>query len=139
MPPQPTEPHRYVLDGYSLLAFLEGGPGAQRLREIMEHGKGQRAVVASSVVNIAEALSVIEKERGVVNAQATLARLWDLPLQRHDAGEGLALGAARMRAQRDVPYADCYALALARRMGATLVTGNPALRKAGDLVDIEWL
>lgn len=139
MPPQQTEPRRYVLDGYALLAFLEGGQGALCLRDLMEQGKGQRALVATSVVNVAEALSVIEKERGVVSAQATLARLWDLPLQRHDAGEALALGAARMRAQRDVPYADCYALALARQMGATLVTGNPALRRAGDLVNIEWL
>lgn len=130
---------RYVLDGYSLLTFLEGGRGADRVRELMEMGKAHKAQIATSVVNVGEVLSIVERERGLPSAQAVLARLWDLPVQRHEAGEPLALAAARLHTQQDMTYSDCFALALARQMGATLVTGNSALEKADDMVEMEWL
>lgn len=132
-------PQRYVLDAYALLSYLEDGPGSIRLRELMDQGRNHEVVLATSVVNIGEAMSVVERAKGLHNAQTALARLWDLPMRRYEAGEELSLLAAHYRSLRPVAYSDCYALALARKMGATLLTGNTALKPAGDLVNIEWL
>lgn len=134
-----TEGPRYVLDAYSLLAYLEGSRGAERVRELLDQGKKHQVSIATSVVNISEALSVIERERGLTNAQRVLARFWELPIVRYEADENLALAAARCRAERFVSFCDCFAVGLAQLLGATLVTGNPDVRWAGDLVELEWL
>lgn len=134
-----TQPGRYVLDAYALLSYLDGGPGAERVRDLMEQGQSHEVVLATPVIHVGEAVSVVERARGLHRAQAALARLWDLPLRRHEADEGLTLLAAHYRSLLPVPYVDCFAVALARRLNGTLVTGNPALRPAADLVDVEWL
>lgn len=139
MGPLIADAPKYVLDCYALLAYLEGGPGAERVRELMERARKQQAGLAAPVLAMAEAVAVVERERGLTCAQMTLGRLWDLPISRHEAGEGLALAAARLRARWAVPLSDCVAVALAQQLGATLVTGNRVLEPVGDVVAIEWL
>lgn len=134
-----AEPRRYVLDTYALLSFLDDGPGAERVRDLLDQGRSHEVILAASVVNLGEAVSVVERARGVHNAQTILARLWDLPVRRYDADEGLSLSAAHFRSLRPVSYPDCFAVALARKLGGTLVTGNPALQPVADLVNVEWL
>ncbi len=133
------EENRFVLDCYAILSFLEGGPGADRIRELMEMGKIQKASIATTVVNIGEALALVERERGLTSAQTALARIWDLPIQLHEVGEGLALSAARLQAQGNLPGGDSFALALARNLNATLLTGNPVYERAENLAAVEWL
>lgn len=130
---------RYVLDAYSLLAYLEGGRGAERVRELLEQGRKHQVSIATSVVNVSEALSVIERDRGLTSAQRALARFWELPIVRYEADEGLALAAARCHAERCISFCDCFAVGLAQLLSATLVTGNPDLREAADLIGLEWL
>ncbi len=139
MGPLIADAPRYVLDGYALLAYLEGAAGASRVRELVEKAKGQQVGLAASVVSVGEALAVVERERGMTSAQMTLGRIWDLPIVRYDVGEGLTLAAARLRARWAIPFGDCIAVALAQQLGATLVTGNRSLEPAADGVALEWL
>lgn len=134
-----AEQKRYVLDAYALLSYLDDGPGAERLRELMDQGRSHEVVLATSMINLGEALSVVERVRGLHNAQTALARLSDLPVRRYDASEDLTLLAAHYNSLRPVPYSDCFAIALARKLNGTLVTGNTAMQPAADLVKIEWL
>ncbi|MBI2851007.1 MAG: hypothetical protein HYX80_08225 [Chloroflexi bacterium] len=48
---------------------------------------------------------------------------------------------AHIRAQWPIAYADCFAAALAKLKGATIVTGDPEFKhlEAASVVSIAWL
>lgn len=140
MGPVLAEPERYVLDGFALLAYFDGGPGAERVRELVELARGQQAALAVSVATVGEVIAVVERERGLPSAQTTLGRIWDLPIARQEVSEGLALAGARLASRWPLAYTDCLTLALTGQLGARLVTGNPAFRPLeGRVAEIEWL
>ncbi len=47
--------------------------------------------------------------------------------------------AAKLKSGRRISYADAFAVTLAVREGATLVTGDPELRGMQDILRVEWL
>lgn len=49
------------------------------------------------------------------------------------------IAATRLKATRRISYADGFAAALAAREGASLVTGDPELRRMTDVLTVEWL
>jgi ribonuclease VapC len=56
-----------------------------------------------------------------------------------DADREIALGAAEIKAGHALSFAGCFAVALARRLGAAVVTGDPEFEKVGELAPIFWL
>jgi predicted nucleic acid-binding protein len=50
-----------------------------------------------------------------------------------------ALLEERQEGQYDLSYADCFAVATAIKEKATVVTGDPEVRKVEGLVGIDWL
>jgi ribonuclease VapC len=53
--------------------------------------------------------------------------------------EALALGAAKIKADFPMAFADAIAVAIAQREGATIVTGDREFAKVEHLVTIDWL
>jgi ribonuclease VapC len=49
--------------------------------------------------------------------------------------------AVRLKATYPLSYADCFAAALAQRLGATVVTGDPEFHPLEDdgLIAVDWL
>jgi predicted nucleic acid-binding protein len=128
-----------VLDSFALLAFFRGEPGAQRvagLLEAAEHGEPQ---LAMSVVNLAEVIYRTERERGLQRAQEALAKVLEYPIELFDVDLELALAAAHIKASHSVALADCFAAALAQRLGAAVLTGDPDFQRLEGAVAVEWL
>ena len=51
----------------------------------------------------------------------------------------LAQAAAQFKARQHLGYMDCFAAALAQRIDAPVVTGDPGFRRVEAFVNIEWL
>lgn len=51
----------------------------------------------------------------------------------------LVLAAARIKARHPLSFADCFAVALAQREQAWVVTGDPEFKSVTQMVTIEWL
>jgi len=62
-----------------------------------------------------------------------------LPLQFYPCDQVLALEAAKIKADYPMAYADAFAVAVALREHAAVVTGNPEFRQVEHLVTIDWL
>jgi len=90
-----------------------------------------------SVVNLGEVYYRAMQQR----ADAVRALEWvdKSSIEIVDASRTLTLAAARLKARFRMSYADCFAAALAQRLGATVVTGDPEFREVEHLIDIEWL
>lgn len=136
--PNGLESARYVLDAFALMAFIHAEPGAERVRELLH--KGDAAELSLTTVNLAEVLYRVERDDGEEAADAVLARLTqELPVRLVEADLDLSVRAARFKAVHPISLADCYAVALAERLDAVVVTGDPDFRRFEGRVAVEWL
>ena len=131
--------HRYVLDSFALLAYLEDEPGRPRVQAILEQAAKGQSQIWLSIVNYGEVIYITEREQGVSQAQRVIAALDQLPIAVIDADRTLTFAAAHIKAQTPIAYADAFAVALAVSRGATLLTGDPELRAVEGEVRVEWL
>ncbi len=132
------ESARYVLDAYALMAFIHAEPGAERVRELLH--AADAVELSLTTVNLAEVLYRVERDDGEAAADAVLARLTqELPVHVVEADLDLSVRAARFKAVHPASLADCYAVALAERLDAVVVTGDPDFRRFEGRVAVEWL
>ena len=129
----------YVLDSFAVLSLLEGEPGADAVRAILDAAGAGQAEVLLCVVNYGEALYITERERGLEETHRAIAAVEQWPLRLVDADRPLALSAAHFKARFPISYADAFALALAQAHRAKVVTGDPEFRKTEAVVPVEWL
>ncbi len=132
-----TKP-RYVLDSYAILAWLQGEAGGAIVVDLFERARHGDTLLSMCVVNLGEVLYIIEREESVQAAQIALATIDGLPVRQVNASREVTLQAAHYKAAYRMSCADCFALALARQLGAALVTGDPELR-AQDEVELLWI
>lgn len=134
-----TEPGRYVLDSFAVLAYLEAEAGADRVNAVLAAAGQGEASVWISIINYGEVVYITEREQGLFAAQRAIAALDQLPITFVDADKQLALAAARVKAHHSISYADCFAVALGQLRRAVVLTGDPEFRKVEDLISIQWL
>ncbi|MEW6141567.1 MAG: type II toxin-antitoxin system VapC family toxin [Chloroflexota bacterium] len=137
----PAVSGEYVLDSYALLTYLGAELGGGRVEKLLESARDGRCHLYMCVVNLGEAMYIVERERGLPRAQETLARIDELPIEIVDANRAITMAAAHLKASCPIAYADCFAAALAQVRGAPLVTGDPEFLKIGadSSLHTEWL
>jgi len=77
------------------------------------------------IINLGEVLYVIEKEKELQSAQLALSRIKELSIEVINAEEEVTLEAAHIKANYPIAYADCFAVAAAKKFQGLLVTGDP--------------
>jgi predicted nucleic acid-binding protein len=137
--PSQEEVATYVLDSFAVLAYLAGEPTAGEVTKLLERALMDTACLFMSVVNLGEVFYRYYREHGRAPAEQALQATLALPVRIVDADLALTHSAAELKATHAVAYADCFAAALARKLDAALVTGDPELRKLGKLVEVKWL
>jgi predicted nucleic acid-binding protein len=134
-----TEPARFVLDSFALLAFLEGEAGLPRVKALLQEAEQGRCQVFLSWINLGEVLYITEREQGQRRARETLAHLQTLPLHLLEATSSTVLEAAHIKATHRLSYADAFAVTAALAQNATVLTGDLEFKTVEALVAVEWL
>jgi len=129
----------YVLDSSALMAFFEDRPGADKVEELLAKAADAKAPLLMSVVNWGEVYYSVWRARGEKVADAKLHEIAQLPIRIVDADVNLTKLAASLRAQHNLPYADCFAAALARSRKAALVTSDKDFERVRSLVKTFWI
>lgn len=132
-------PQTYVLDAFALLALFKEERGADIVASLLEGAKEGRARVLMCVVNLGEVVYRTLREYGEQRAQEAAVLAQALAIDFADVDRHLALSAARLKGLHRMSYADCFAAALAQRLDAAIVTGDPDFQRVEELVAIEWL
>jgi predicted nucleic acid-binding protein len=91
-----------------------------------------------SVVNWGEVYYSIWRAHGEKAAAIKLREIAQLPLQIVDVDMELTQLAATLKAQHNLPYADCFAAAVAQARKATLVTSDKDFQCVGTALKILW-
>ncbi len=122
-----------VLDTWALLALLNDEPAAA----VVEQAWLREQPIMCSV-NLGEALYVLIRAHGEDAGNRAVSRA-RAELKVLDPSWSLVAGAARIKVGGGLSYADCFALATARRHDAPLWTGDPellALAAPDEVVDL---
>jgi predicted nucleic acid-binding protein len=129
----------YVLDSFAVLAYLDSEIGGERVRMILEEASEGKAQVMLSIINLGEVLYITEREVGLVQAQATLAAIEQLPIEILPATKEAVMAAAHVKANYPIAYADAFAIVAARESSGTIITGGSEFQAIQELVTVEWL
>ena len=113
----------HVLDANALYRFLTGGPGADTVKRLFKEARDADQPLQMSVVNWGEIYYMIARAEGFGETARIMDRVKLLPLAILNAGEPVTTAAARLKAGRGLPYADCFAAATAGADGV-LVTAD---------------
>ncbi len=128
-----------MLDTWALLAYLDGEPAAQRVRQVLRSARRKQAVVLLSLIAYGECLDVIEREQGFHQAQRAVGIIDQLALRVMPADRLLVFEAAHVKARYPVSYADAFSVALAKRNQGRVMTGDPEFKAVESEVRVHWL
>jgi ribonuclease VapC len=128
-----------VLDAYALIAYLENEPGSEKVEQLIRQARDSGRPLLVCVVNWGEVYYNTLRESGKAAADRAIQQLDSLPLEVVPADRELTLAAAGIKAAQRMPYADCFAAALARTRKAALVTGDKEFKALEGSIPVVWL
>lgn len=128
----------YVLDANAVTRYMGAskGEGRDKIIGLFELGRQSRVTIVMSVVNLGEVAYVLLKQYGEEKTNAMIKVLLH-GLTLVDADREAVLEASRYRYTHHVSYADAFAVALALKRKATLVSADSAFEKFGK--NLKWL
>lgn len=128
----------YVLDASALVGLLTNTPGAKGVERLLRGARADAPLLVS-VVNWGEVFYISWQRHGEESARQTLTDLLQLSIRIVPVDVPQALKAGELKAVHKIPYADCFAAALATLNQATLVTSDRDFEKLGRHFPIMWI
>jgi|SRR5579875_1294523 predicted nucleic acid-binding protein len=128
-----------VLDASALMTFFEDRRGAEKVENALARAAERRQSLIMSVVNWGEVYYSIWRARGEKFAHDKIKAIAQLPIEVVGVDMELAQLAARLKALHNLPYADCFAAALAENRRARLITSDKDFEVLGGRLKITWV
>lgn len=130
---------RVVLDASALMSFFEDRSGAQKVEELISLAVEGKRELLMSVVNWGEVYYSVWRAKGPEAAKEVVAKIAQLPIEIVGADVELTGLAAELRAQRKLPYADCFAAALAKQRKAQIATSDRDFSVVDSESSVVWI
>ena len=131
--------NRYVLDTFSVLAYIWGEPGEEKVRELLLRSRDRKVELFLSDINLAETYYLIGKRGGKEEANRLISMIVRWPLYLVEGNKKVALIAGRVKADYALSFADAFAVATALDKRARVVTGDEKFRKIEDMISVFWI
>lgn len=128
-----------VLDTYSLIVYLEGEAGKDKMIEIFRAARDSGRFLLLSVVNWGELFYITLRGAGRERADQVAHLISTLPIEIVSVDLDLAKQAAEFKATKRMSFADCFAAALAKSRKAELVTGDREFKQVAKDIRILWV
>ncbi|MGI9108305.1 MAG: type II toxin-antitoxin system VapC family toxin [Pyrinomonadaceae bacterium] len=112
----------YVLDASAIIAWLRNEPGADVVENAIRDLNAQCLVHA---INLCEVFYDAHRKAGEARAQAVVSDLAAVGVvERGDFDQAFWMEAGKLKAGGGISLADCFAITLTKRAGATLLTSD---------------
>ena len=132
-------PDAFILDSWAVMAFFEDEPSAVKVADIIADAQAGGVPLLMCVVNAGEVWYTMARHRSTREAQEALRLMREIGIRMIDADFALTGIAAGFKVKGGISYADCFAAALAKQTGGTLVTGDREFKQLQKQISIEWL
>jgi predicted nucleic acid-binding protein len=103
-----------------LVVFFEGQPGAERVADLLRDASQGTTRLMMNAVNWGEVYYSIWRTKGQEAANRAVAEIAQCQIEIVEVGQSLVRLAAEFRIRQRLPYADCFAAALAYSRKASL-------------------
>ena len=130
---------RILFDSHALLKFSQDEEGADKVEQFLLSSLNRKLKAYLSEINLGEIYYISIRRLGLESAKLYLEQLLDLPIDIVSPSSEIIRGAAEIKAQYAISYADCFAVATALKYSASIITGDPEFKKVDHIVTIEWL
>ena len=129
----------FIFDSYALFKLFQKEKGYEKVSQILEEAKKPGVTKYLDAINLGEIIYSTKREFGDQKKLEVLANIERLNFTILPVPNNLIFQAAEHKAQYNISYADCFALASAIEHRAILVTGDPEFKKVEHLVEIMWV
>ena len=131
---------RFVLDTSALMSFYEGEDGAEKVRNLLELGKEQRAEILVPFIVPIEVYYITTQEEGEETADLRFVALMESPVRiLSSINEPFLITAGRLKAKYSISLADALVAAHALLEKAVLVHKDPEFLLLKEEVEQEVL
>ena len=129
----------HVLDASALTAYFEKEPGYEKVQKLLtEAALGDRKLLLSAV-NWGEVYYVTHRTHGASQANQVAEVIETFPIELVDVDVEIAKQAALFKVSHKLPYADCFAAALAKIHKAMLITTDKDFKLLEGEIRVHWL
>jgi ribonuclease VapC len=129
-----------LLDSYALLAYLNKETCFEAVRDALSNAQKSSFPVLMNELNVGETYYIIYRNRGPEQAEYFLGPvLAGLPISVISNDFDSVIAAAKIKVRHALSFADCFAVATAKRENAVIMTGNSEFKNLETLVEIDWL
>ncbi len=126
-----------MLDSFALLAYLKMESRYEKVKELLS---SEDFIILMNEINLGETFYILARERGIEKAEYFINTiLRSLPIKSVTNSFEDVIEAARVKAVYSLAFADCFAIATAKKENAPIITGDPEFKKVQKIVEIEWI
>jgi predicted nucleic acid-binding protein len=129
----------HVLDASALTAYFEREPGYEKVQKLLTEAALSDRKLFISAVNWGEVYYVTHRTHGASQANQVAQVIETFPIELVDVDIDIAKQAALFKVSHKLPYADCFAAALAKIHKATLVTTDKDFTLLEGEIKVHWL
>jgi len=128
-----------LLDSYAILKFYQDEDGADKVEKLLISSRQGDFKAFMSEINLGEVYYLTIRRLGLESAKEYLERFFELSIQIVSPSSDIILSASEIKAEYAISYADCFAVATALKVNASIITGDPEFKKVERLVKIIWI
>lgn len=128
-----------VLDASALMVYLEKEPGYEKVKDLFVKATENGRKLLMTTVNWGEVFYVLIRDYGIQEAEKIQNLIETFPIESVPVDTALARQAAIYKATKKIPYADCFALALAKIRKAEIITKDKEFKVAEEEIKIVWI
>ena len=128
-----------LFDSYAIMKFYQDEDGAENVEEFLSSAQQGELRAYMSEINLGEVYYMTIRRLGLASAKDNLEHFFELPVQIISPSSDIILTASEIKAEYAISYADCFAVATALSVKASIVTGDPEFKKIEHLTEIVWI
>lgn len=128
-----------VLDACALMVYLEKEPGYEKIKDLFVKAAETEKKLLMSTVNWGEVFYVLIRDYGLEEAEKIQRAIETFPIEFVPADLAITKQAAFYKATKKIPYADCFAAALAKLRKGEVITGDKEFKAFENEVKIVWI
>ena len=128
-----------ILDASALVAYLWKQSGYEKVQDFLTKATDDEKRLLMTTVNLGEVYYLLLRDHGPEDAEKILKVIETLPIDFVEVDMKLVKQAAIYKATKKLPYADCFAAALAKVHKGEIVTGDKEFKTIENEVKVIWV
>lgn len=128
-----------ILDASALVTYLWKQSGYEKVQDFLTKATDDEKRLLMTTVNLGEVYYLLLRDHGLEDADKILKIIETFPIDFVEVDMRLAKQAAVYKAAKKLPYADCFAAALAKLHKGEVLTGDREFKAVESEVKIIWV